>query len=122
MSDQEAPVVKKPHWTQVRKAEQEVVKVETPEPKEAAVSTQLVLNGRKVKSARLQPGVVVHVGIQGIAQMGPVIDKNSGKTLNSIDITKVEGGIFLIGKDSKNNEFELFIPDVNFASILLEAQ
>ena len=43
------------------------------------------LNGRKVKLARVH--ALIHVN--GVGQIGPAIDANSGKVLGSVELTKV---------------------------------
>lgn len=71
------------------------------------------LNGRKVIIARLH--TTLHV--QGIGQMGPAIDGNSGKVVGALALTKVADGLLVTGKG-----VEVFIPNGNIISMQLEPQ
>jgi hypothetical protein len=71
------------------------------------------LNGRKVKVARVH--AIVHV--PGVGQLGPAIDENSAKFLGGLSLFKEEDGMLVKGKT-----FELFIPNGNIISMLLEPE
>lgn len=73
----------------------------------------LNLNGRKVKLARVH--ALLHVF--GVGQIGPVLDANCGKTMGSVELFKVEGGVYLKGKT-----FEVYVPDGNLISVQFESE
>lgn len=70
----------------------------------------LSLNGRDVLLVRLH--VPTHVA--GIGNVGPAVDKNSGKILGSAVITRVDGGVLFQARG-----VEAFFPDSNIVSMQL---
>jgi hypothetical protein len=75
------------------------------------------LNGRNVSQIRVhQPTHIEHGG-----NFGPVINATELKNQNgvSLEMTKVEDGVYLKGKNKENHDWEGFIPNGNIVSISL---
>jgi hypothetical protein len=71
------------------------------------------LNGRRVKIARVH--ALLHVN--GVGQIGPVLDANCGKVLGAVELYKVDGGVYL-----KSKTFEVYVPDGNIISVQFEPE
>jgi len=68
------------------------------------------LTGRSVLQARLH--TTLHV--QGIGNMGPAVDANSGKLIGALTLTKAPDGLLIAGKG-----VEVFVPNGNIVSLQL---
>lgn len=75
------------------------------------------VNGRKVLRARVH----VSTQVQGIGNIGPVIDPKV-KSLASCTMTKVDGGVLLEGTGDKGILVAEFFPDALFINVTLEPE